>query len=296
MELSSKDFEKFFISDLKIKRLIHKVARNEICDYDDNSRIKYEEILLESIEIIAAEFEKMSPLFFNDIGRERLKLLLDNCKQELLSCNYDYQRMKRIYEKYFTNMNEELIAKTRDNLCGYSMFRDINSLFNRCSSFNEMLHVIHCYITNNEEFYNSVPQLDTKLNSNGYPISLYGDRNELAQEIFSNFPLELDCGWTDILSLGNTGKILMMIRDRGHALSIEISEEDEQIWVNYFIPKICNVDMVNKLNGVRKVTPESRNTIGCFVTTKQQLNNSLFSFIKNVPTDDDMVFGQYIKK
>lgn len=42
-------------------------------------------------------------------------------------------------------------------------------------------------------------------------------------------------------------KLLMMVRDRGHALSIEITLNGQNARLEYFIPKVCNVDMVNNL-------------------------------------------------
>ena len=84
-----------------------------------------------------------------------------------------------------------------------------------------------------------------------------------------------------------------MIRDRGHALSIQIDISDQDnIYVDYYIPKICNIDMVNSLKGVRKVDEHSMFTNGCFQTNINNLNIELFKFISMVPTDLDMNFNK----
>ena len=79
----------------------------------------------------------------------------------------------------------------------------------------------------------------------------------------------------------------MMVRDRGHALSIEIEKENDKYYVKYFIPNINNVDMVNELKGVRKVNDQSKFTTGIFETNLENLTSNLTDFIGHVPTDFD---------
>lgn len=64
-------------------------------------------------------------------------------------------------------------------------------------------------------------------------------KNEFSQKIFEFIPNNMDVGDTDIISLKN--KILMMIRDRGHATTMEIDLQNQDVWVNYFITKICKI-------------------------------------------------------
>ena len=45
----------------------------------------------------------------------------------------------------------------------------------------------------------------------------------------------------------------MMVRDLGHALSVDIDiSKDDEIIVKYFVPKICNMDMIQALPGINK--------------------------------------------
>ena len=48
-----------------------------------------------------------------------------------------------------------------------------------------------------------------------------------------------------------------MIRDRGHALTIEITINNDKARIDYFIPKIININMINALSGANKVRENS---------------------------------------
>ena len=59
--------------------------------------------------------------------------------------------------------------------------------------------------------------------------------------------------------------------------------------IEYFIPKICNVEMVNKIPGVNKVNDDSIGTTGAIEVEVKDLPTALFNFISMVPTDMDIV-------
>jgi hypothetical protein len=206
-------------------------------------------------------------------------------KKELINCGYDFNKLSNFYNIFFANMSEELINNVGENCVGYSLFNSIN--LNSAKSINEILHVIHQTIINNQNILQSLPKLSEKNNYENSAITLYGKENESARNIFKKFPKELSCGCTDIVSLSND-RIIMMIRDRGHALSIEIEKENNMYYVRYFIPKICNIDMVNELKGVNKVNKESQYTVGVFETSLEKLPFEIIDFISKVPMDKDM--------
>ena len=84
-----------------------------------------------------------------------------------------------------------------------------------------------------------------------------------------------------------TDKILMMVRDRGHALTIDIdTAKKDDILVRYFVPKLCNRDMVEALPGVNKAGISESGATGLFQTSGEELPKALFDFIGKVPTDD----------
>ena len=70
----------------------------------------------------------------------------------------------------------------------------------------------------------------------------------------------------------------MMIRDRGHALTIEIDIDGNEVLINYFIPKLRNINMINELPGVYKVKDnEYIGTTGIFKTSVNDLSKTLFN-------------------
>ena len=160
-------------------------------------------------------------------------------------------------------------------------------LIQEATSINEILHAIHSYITNNHEIYENMPITLKGKTINNEPIILYGNNNEIEKNIFYTLKDIEKIGITDILALNN--RILLLIRDCGHALQIEITKENEIYFVNYYFPKICNIDMCNKLVGLdKRITEDSLYVSGKFSCNEDELISKLTSFIEKVPTDSDM--------
>ena len=53
--------------------------------------------------------------------------------------------------------------------------------------------------------------------------------------------------------------------------------------------KLCNIDMINRLPGINKVTSDSIGATGVIVTEIKYLSDTLVDFILKVPTDTDMI-------
>ena len=89
----------------------------------------------------------------------------------------------------------------------------------------------------------------------------------------------------------NDKKLIIMVRDRGHALTIEVTLNNNIARIEYFIPKLCNIEMINNLPGVNKVNKNSIGATGVIETPINTLPGVLFDFISKVPTDYDMVIN-----
>ena len=90
-------------------------------------------------------------------------------------------------------------------------------------------------------------------------------------------------------------KILMMVRDRGHALTIDIDiAKESDVLVRYFVPKLCNRSMIESLPGVNAISENGAN--GLFQTSKSDMSERLIDFIGKVPTDLDMPYFQNMMK
>lgn len=189
-------------------------------------------------------------------------------------------------------MNHELIYKINEEIKGYYIFNSYQSLFLNCKTINEMIHVLHMYLVNSEYFYNNAQLIEEKTDENMNKISLHGYKTTLSKAIYDNLDFTIDSSIITILSLDNN-HLLIMARDLGHATTIEIEVNENIAYVNYFIPKICNIDMVNKLKGITPLKPEeNRNWAkGHFKTSLNDLIPTLISLLKNIPKDKDIIYN-----
>ena len=276
------NIEKFFKYDIAVKNILFNVSPKEEYKYNNEAIIEYSESLNQAIKDIEFYINSILRSFnFLDSDKEYFNNFIKLLKNELINCGTDFNKLKNFYEVYLSNMREELVNLVGSNIAGYYMFSGVS--LNNAKSINELLHVVHQTIVNNENNYKKLPVLDSK----GDFATLYGKENPLARYIFSNINENIDSSEFSMMSLGDD-RILIMVRDHGHALSIEIEQEKDKYYVKYFLPKICNVKMVNELNGVRKVDNNSKFTTGIFETTKENLPYELIEFITKVPTDFHM--------
>lgn len=289
MNENYENLDKFFKIDLKIKDLILKTRPNEKT-YDTSGAIKYVDNLINELDTIKDYFfwvidtYNMSPYLKDVINNS-----LNEYNEKLLNSNYDYDRLIRIYEECILKMTVDLEKGLQKNLFGYNINRKEVESFEKCKTINDYLHAFHFYIVNNEKIFHSMPVIDRKINKDDEPIILFGKENDLSRDLFNKYPVELGTGEVDILSFDD--HLLMMIRDVGHALSVDSTIENDNIRVSYFVPKSCNIEKVNKLKGVTKLDPLTSDmfspTNGEFVCKKEDFTSEMIDFISNVPTDID---------
>lgn len=289
MEENLKNIEKFFQADMQIKKDIYESFPQKSYSYNKESETAYSEVLYKKLENIKYNMDKILDTFsFFNQYRDKIEKQLETCKQELINCPIDYYKLKDFYNKNIGSMREEFIEKVGEECYGYGIGDCGKYLIEQAKTTNELLHVMHQSIINDQRILQSMPILNKKTNAKGYTITLYGINQPLSQNIFDSFEEDLEVGYTDILSLPNSKKVLLLVRDVGHALSIEIDCREEKDFVRYFIPKICNVEMVNKLKGVSPVNKDSQYTVGMFETTKDETSSTIIDFISKVPTDKDV--------
>lgn len=280
------NFKKFLKSDMQIKERLLNLAPTEMDDVDEESRIEYVDRLYNALEEMKLEFIEIVQNF--DLGSECINMIEEYFKAKskaLLIGRFNSGICQELYRNHFSCMTDEIIEGVKKEFIGYKIDVDIGNMIQKSKSINELLHVMHSYITNNEKIMQDIPTIANKINKVGEPISLRGENTEIAREIFNLFPIDLDCDSTEIVSVKD--KILMMVRGRGHALTINIDTSDEsEILVEYFVPIIKNMEMVKALPGVKK-EGINNGAIGMFLTDRSKLPNELFEFIQKVPTDLD---------
>ena len=207
---------------------------------------------------------ELYPKFSGEI--DYVKQLFSTYYEELSKNSGNVSNLKKFYNTYLSGLSNELIEIVGKNTVGYT---DKHVSLSNAKTVNELLHILHQSLLNDHDVYDSFPIIETKTTTmENYPVYLRGYDNKIAKEIFDVFSEKIDVGNTDILCLSDN-YILLMVRDRGHALMIEIDITGDTAFVKYYIPKICNVDMVNKIKGVRKVDSSDKYTNGRFeVATK----------------------------
>ena len=283
--------ERFFAADMCIKTDMHSLVPTESDLYTMDSMVDYMDKLYRGIKDLKTEFKFMVRNI--GLGKDTLDKIDKFFKQiieEVSNLRYDPNTIKRFFNNRISYMREEFVNDIKLNIKGYSMFSNVDAYFDNCTTVNEALHLLHAFVMNNENILQSMNVLDTK-DIGGYSLTLYGKPSPETKEIFDSFPSNTGSGDTDSIGLPGVNKSLMMVRDKGHALSIEITYEGENAIVEYFVPKLCNIDMVNALPGVIKVSsdaPMHSGTTGRFVVSKKDLPLMLVDFVKKVPTDEDM--------
>lgn len=253
---------------------------------------KYTDSVNESLISIFTELKTIVSNFFGDESFAMKKTIeIENkTKNEFYSCGYDIDKLRSFYRRCISNMELDFINSVKKEFVGYSL--SFTSSIQKAQTVNELLHYAHSSIINNESILQSIPPIGEKKNDFNCPIILRGEKNPVFEQLFNLFPTDLKTRWTDMVSI-NDRKLIMMIRDRGHALTTEVTLNGEVARIEYFIPKLCNVDMINDLPGINKVNKDSIGATGVFETPINYLPNSLFDFISRVPTDDDRVVKSF---
>ncbi len=286
--------KEFFERDMKIKETLMTLAPTEADDYDELSRMEYVDKLEKGLDSL--EYDTLASIKKFGFGEElnnTIREYFANKKKSMAVGKYEAGICQKIYNLKFASMSENFVEEVKEGFVGYARFSNQSKFVRKAKTVNELLHSLHSSIVNNDEILESMPQIGTKRNTIEEPITLYGEENEVAEKIFKEFPLEMGCGITDIVSLKN--KVLMMIRDRGHALTIDMDTTNpKEVEVKYFVPKLCNEEMIRKLPGINESSITKSGASGFFVSDKDKITKDLFDFIEKVPTDGDMVFDKVI--
>lgn len=282
----------FFQVDFEIKKEMYRLAPSNLEYYDELSIQKYTDELDDLLTYIFSELKCVTLDIFGKDSNVISKIFAMEqvIKQHFYSCGFDMNKLKIFYETYISNMTSKFIDSVKRECVGYT-FGGTSSI-ELATSLNEILHFLHSYVLNNENILQSIQLINEKNNIFKYPIKLRGKKVDVFERLFYQFPTNIDVGWTDMVVI-NEKKLIMMVRDRGHALLIEISLNGDMARIEYFIPKLCNIDMINALPGINKVNNNSVGATGIIEVNLARLNEVLFDFISKVPTDSDMILDDY---
>lgn len=279
----------FFEVDTRIKKEMYNMVPPNYEGYiDERSLIEYTDKLDESLSYMYTELACVVSDFIGSKAATEVEALENQAKEEFYRAGTDIKKIREFYQNNISNMGKEFLDAVKENCVGYYMFRNLSQPIKEAHTVNEYLHLCHSVIMNNEGLLKALPMVATKKNNENYDISLRGEDVPEFRKVLDNFPEDIIAGDVDMVALSDK-KMLMMVRDRGHALTIETTLENDKAMVEYFIPKLCNVDMVNALPGVNPVNEDSVGATGKFEMDRSTLSEGLNDFITKVPTDLDIV-------
>ena len=279
--------ENFFEYDLKVKKILNDIIPREENFYNDDYKFKYIDKLLDSLDKINVYINKMmlDYSFSKDVIIEFNKVI-EKLRNDINSDTFyrtsmkNYSSALNFVHTNISDMRGEFVDSVNKGFKGYCLFYGSGVLLP--NTINEFLHYVHSYVINNEQFYSSIPIIESKNNG----ITLRGVENEKSIQLYDDIiSQDLDSDMIDIISLEK--RILIMARDLGHATVIEVDMSDpENYFVKYFIPKNTNREMTSILKGIN-INDECFAT-GEFQTVKENFTNDLCTLMKGIPTDLDM--------
>ena len=287
------NFKQFFYLDMKVKQQMMLLAPKETDDYDEETRLKYVNTLYKSIETIGNKLKKIMGQFvpgFDIIMDKKI----NETAETLYKNKIERGTIQDLYRKSISSMDEKLVEEVKKNFVGY-INPDFNEIFQKSNTLNEMLHICHSYIMNNKEILQKIPIVQKKENERKQPIYLRGENTEFGLKILESIPTDIDSYSTDLVAVDN--KVFMMIRDLGHALTVELEkEEKDNVMIRYFVPKICNEEMIRNLPGIDVKTINDNGAYGSFETLEKDISREISDFLEKVPTDEDIPAIDYNQK
>lgn len=281
------DIEKFFEYDLTVKKLLVECYPNSYLKGNIDGLNDYSDRLEKSIKEIKYCINYMMDFAkYYDFDKKSVNDFFNNLEREFYNTELNYDAYSKFYNKYLANMREKFVSKLGNETYAYGAFNNQVRL-SSATSVNELLHIIHMSVTNTEYLYDDIPKLEEDVVDKFTSNVLYGKENELASDIFHEVCKKANKGFTMELSLDN--KILIISRNYGHALSVEITKIDNDRYsVDYFIPKITNYELASKLRGINRLDENNRYGTGSFECSGSELADVVSDFISKVPTDDDI--------
>lgn len=283
--------EKFFEYDLKVKEILNEIMPVEFDFYDDYSRFKYAEKLLDGINRINMYVCKMMldynlPVDIISQFDKKIHMIDEkiNSKEFYDLLKQGYNSTLKFVHTYISDIRIDFVDSVRKGFKGYYVRYGSGVL--EPQTIHEYLHYVHSYVINKEDFYFSVPKIKSTSDRDWGGISLRGISNEIGNELYQKIiDFEIDSGCIDIINLDK--HIIIMARDLGHAAVIEIDlSNKDAIFVKYFIPKNTNMKKMGLLRGI--YTNNIKYAIGEFLTTRDNFVMDLCSFMQGIPTDYDM--------
>ncbi len=277
----------FFKTNMSVKKILASLAPTIEEEYTEYSKIKYMDKLKEFNSVLRDDFLLMVELY-PIINKDTIISFFDILDRKI--DNFSYKNsIREFFVNNYSDISEKLIDDLNTNCMAYNIFGNNAVALHGVRTVNELLHICHSTLTNTEYLYENSEVLDKKENQEIY---LEGKDSQFGREIFDSIPLDFKAGFAFVLSVSDDN-VLMLSRDLGHATTLEITKnKDNTVSVSYYIPKICNIEMVKKLKGLEHLNID-RGVLGWatgyFQVPYPEFTKELNSFLASIPTDDDIL-------
>lgn len=288
-------FEKtklFYEYNLKIKQALSDMCPDSTYALDVNT-------LFKQIDKTSEKLEEIKEMFLTscDGRKEYIEEKFAEMQKQLSSVT-SFSALQSFYKNYIADINENFVKDVNNTISGFYIHHDTyETLYKKVNTLNEMLHLFHKEIENDDLLYENLP-LVSETKNDGTSALVYGVDSELSRKINDNLSTIL--GFNNsrssiilVMSLDDNNAIAML-RDIGHATVIKFEKENDNISMNYFIPKITNRYMVNenlKNFGYNKPKDDENFVTGNFSAKSPNFAARLLLFVKNIPTDENIVMN-----
>ena len=237
--------------------------------------------------------------FLSDEDRQYINDWARNAQTKIAEAGLDLQKLHKAYMDTIGNMSPEFVKSVNENVFGYALDPSQGCPITQAKTFNEILHRMHVILERNNYMHERFPQ-SHDISEN---LTVFGEQTQLTKQLESSLALMFDtanprraAGPISIISV-NDNSALIMIRDMGHATTIKVEREnDGNIYLNYFIPKITNDDMVQQLPGLQSIAQtdgQSTYAVGTIATDATRLGIDTLELVYNIPTDSFFVCQRY---
>lgn len=314
-------FTKILDLDIAIKKQLADLANSPSMELMENGVDKYGTILLRGADKLTRNFEEIFSCIdhlpiteSNDIVtslRTKVSELALGLKGDAIKAGLDWQLLRSTYANDVAAMSADYVRRVADTIYSFMDMSDtsiqsIQELIHDSHSFNELLHLTHSYVMNNDELRDAL-ELWSDSNNEGHYIRGLGRRNEIAEGIYQKF---LEAwrlgdnyareGWrhkapiaVDIVLAGNI--LHIVVRDYGHSLNLvmnTVPDQQDNILIQYHMSKVPNEAMVYQLPGISTVRRTYAS--GQWLASSKNIGGEIINFVKQVPTDIDSPIAQAI--
>ncbi len=275
------NFKKFLDLNIKCKNILYDMAFDKRYISYNNYIIKYCDIFYKQFKDLKNLVLDMARLYFKK-DFEYLNMYFKKLEKVLINLGTNIDKINAFYNIYLSEMSDDFVKKVGENCKGYYICPEID--VKEAKTINEIIHYMHSYVINNDTILQNIPVVVGQEIEYEKKWYLRGYDTEMGRTLYNNTPEFLKNTIFDIVSY-NENNCLLMARNIGHALTVEIQKERDKYFVKYFIPKIYDAAMVNNLPGINSIKEGSSYARGVFYIEQNNFPKELYQFMEKVPTD-----------